>query len=72
MGRQVSLTAVRRQVLAVVALVAAVYWYVDFHEQDRELAQYRLGFMAASASIAFSASPLASVVSLQSGGGGVG
>ncbi|XP_043209729.1 sugar transporter SWEET1-like [Amphibalanus amphitrite] len=57
----VSLTAVRRQVAAMVALIAAVYWYVDFHEQDREVAQYRLGFMAASASIAFSASPLASV-----------
>ena len=61
--RQVSLTAVRRQTLALLTLVAAVYWYVDFHEQDPELAKYRLGFMAASASIGFSASPLASVVS---------
>ncbi|XP_037075743.1 sugar transporter SWEET1-like isoform X2 [Pollicipes pollicipes] len=57
----VSLSAVRRQVLTVVALVSTAYWYMDVYEKDRALAQYRLGCAAATASIGFTAAPLASL-----------
>jgi len=57
----VSLSAVRRQILTVVALVSAVYWYLDVYEADRQLAQYRLGCVAAASSIGFTAAPLVSL-----------
>ncbi|CAG0914633.1 unnamed protein product [Notodromas monacha] len=49
---------VHRYLMAILALIATTYWYVDYVLEDREDARCKLGLIACCISVLFTASPL--------------